>query len=338
MKELVLSDESVNRHGFIVLNSAINLEDFRRNPVMFYNHKTELGVIGRWDNLRFESGKLIGAPVFDESCELGWEIKKRFEEGFITSASLGFFFMEKDVDRTSRPFKVTKLDLYEVSIVDIPSNRNAVALFTGNRQKVADTEHFLKSILNITDMDFLQQLGEILGIENPTEKSILDAVRALAESNESQVNSILKLSIEKGIVKAEHQEYLLQMGEASPAAFFKYIKQQEKEHEEETNKKVSLYMKENNQKFKQMTVFELSAFKELGRKDYNLFFKIADALPERKTLSEQIQGICSGTKAKNEDRSQWALEDYRKNAPEELRRNPELYKELLEEYKNNKRK
>ena len=38
MKEFLISDESTNSYGFAVLTSGINLERFKKNPVMYYNH------------------------------------------------------------------------------------------------------------------------------------------------------------------------------------------------------------------------------------------------------------------------------------------------------------
>ena len=71
MKEFLLSDKSLNSHGLIIMTEGIDMTRFLENPVMYYNHDRERGVIGKWINLRKENSKLYGTPVFDEKQELG---------------------------------------------------------------------------------------------------------------------------------------------------------------------------------------------------------------------------------------------------------------------------
>lgn len=43
MREFLLSDESLNSHGSIIMTDGIRLDRFLANPVMFYNHEQ-----GKW--------------------------------------------------------------------------------------------------------------------------------------------------------------------------------------------------------------------------------------------------------------------------------------------------
>ena len=88
MKEFVLSDESPNSYGFKVLTDGIILDRFMANPVMYYKHDRETGVIGRWENIRKQGGKLLGTPVFDRKDELGIRIANKVKDGFIKGASM----------------------------------------------------------------------------------------------------------------------------------------------------------------------------------------------------------------------------------------------------------
>ena len=56
----VLSDESVNSYGFVVLTEGIDTSAFERNPVMLYMHNRDGNVIGRWENIRKEDKRLLG--------------------------------------------------------------------------------------------------------------------------------------------------------------------------------------------------------------------------------------------------------------------------------------
>ena len=56
-RSFILTDESVNNYGFRLLLSGADLKQFKRNPVMFYNHDEWDPPIGRWENIRVEDGK-----------------------------------------------------------------------------------------------------------------------------------------------------------------------------------------------------------------------------------------------------------------------------------------
>ena len=51
MREFLLSDESLNSQGSIIMTDGIRLDRFLANPVMFYNHEQGKGVVGRWENV-----------------------------------------------------------------------------------------------------------------------------------------------------------------------------------------------------------------------------------------------------------------------------------------------
>ena len=65
-KTFILSDGSVNSYGFSVDMTNLHLERFRNNPVMLYNH---YDLIGKWENLRVEDGKLLAEASFMDGDE-----------------------------------------------------------------------------------------------------------------------------------------------------------------------------------------------------------------------------------------------------------------------------
>lgn len=125
MKRIVISDESVNGRGFRVLTSGINLERYRKNPVLLYmHHRGE--VVGVMKDLRVENGVLSGEPDFDQATELSLRLRAQYEFGSIGACSMGI-----DVEEVSEGLDVpivTRSSLYEVSLVDVPENENSVTL------------------------------------------------------------------------------------------------------------------------------------------------------------------------------------------------------------------
>ena len=86
----IVSDESVNVYGTILETQGIDIEDFRKNPIMYYNHERNKGVIGRWENIRKDGNTLLADAVFDENTDLGAQVARQVKDGFLRSASVGF--------------------------------------------------------------------------------------------------------------------------------------------------------------------------------------------------------------------------------------------------------
>lgn len=133
----VLCDGSVNNsYGFRTNVDGINLDRFKTNPVMLYGHDSWNldSVIGRWENIRVEGGKLMADAVFDVDTEKGKDVAGRVERGFLRGCSMGLRitkfveYEDEDVAEMS--------ELVEASICAIPSDSNAVRLYDDNNKVI----------------------------------------------------------------------------------------------------------------------------------------------------------------------------------------------------------
>lgn len=141
-KRIILSDSSLNRYGYRVLTEGIDYSAFAKNPILLYMHFRDEGspywgtykAIGHWEDIRVEDGVLSAEPVFDKVDELSQTIAAKFEAGTFNAASISIRILatssEKEflVPGQTRE-TVTKCELMEASIVDIPANANAVRLY-----------------------------------------------------------------------------------------------------------------------------------------------------------------------------------------------------------------
>lgn len=157
----VLSDETVNSYGFVVFTEGIDTAAFERNPVMLYMHNRDGNVIGRWENIRKEGTRLLGDAVFDDSTELAATVKKQVENGFLRCVSIGIEQIDTEVINGVKT--VTKCRLIEVSIVDIPSNENAVKLY----RRTGGYVYNIKELEGENESEDLKTaLISLLGLEN----------------------------------------------------------------------------------------------------------------------------------------------------------------------------
>ena len=131
-KRVRISNESLNSYGTRVLTAGMNVDQYNRNPVLLYMHQRGQ-VIGCVKDLRVEGDEVTGELVFDEATELSRRCKKQYEFGSLKMVSVGIDILELSEDpkllvqgQTSPT--IAKSKLFEVSLVDIGANDDAIVL------------------------------------------------------------------------------------------------------------------------------------------------------------------------------------------------------------------
>lgn len=133
-REFLITDSSVNCYGFRLLTSGYLLDEYKRNPIGYYNHIREDGVLVRWEDLRVDGDKVYGKPVVNLSNERGQQTVDEMENGFLNGASVGHIVAlewsedPKDMIPGQTGPTITKWYNREASPCDIPGNYNALAL------------------------------------------------------------------------------------------------------------------------------------------------------------------------------------------------------------------
>lgn len=192
----VLTDESVNTYGFRLLTNGGMLDQFRRNPVLFYNHNDTELPIGRWENIRVENGQVLADPIFDMEDPLACQVSGKVERGFLRAASVGIRIVEKSDDASLMlqgqilP-TITKWILREASIVTIGSNHNALRLYDQDNQLLTD-EQILKLFDNMgaatppqTNQKMNKEIYNLLDLaEDSTDEQVQTAIQQLKDENQ----------------------------------------------------------------------------------------------------------------------------------------------------------
>lgn len=288
----LVSDESVNSHGFKILTEGIDTTRFEQNPIMLYMHESPV-VIGRWENLVKKDGKMFADAIFDEDDTIAKEVLGKVERGFIKATSLGISYKKEDLIQDSEGDVLQKCELYEISIVAVPSNGNALKLYNDSFDTVQ-----LK-LNKLSNVNSIAQLLEVKADKNQ-EKEVLTAVK--------------NLKLENTTLKQK----------------FSVV---ETKQEQELNEIIDLAVKRNL-----LNPVLKSRFVELGKTDfYGTKEELVKLFPiQGQSFFEQIEtSKLRNNKEGNKfekAKSEWNLDDYRKNAPQELESNPELFKKLLAEY------
>lgn len=203
----VLHDESVNTYGFRMLTSGANLEEFRKNPVLFLNHKDWELPIGRWENIRIEGTRILADAVFDENDEEAIKVRKKVETDFVRMASVGAWPPEEvcDAPELKLPGQtlptVTRWTVREASVVTIGANHNALVMYdrqTGKQIDLTDATSVIR-LMDINIHSNTENMNENLkGVlklqDSATEAEVVGAVKTLIANNDrlSEENRVLK--------------------------------------------------------------------------------------------------------------------------------------------------
>lgn len=217
-KRARITNDSLNSYGTRVLTAGMNVEQYQRNPVLLYMHERG-NVIGYVKDLKVEDGEVTGELMFDEASELSVRCKKQYEFGSLKMVSAGLDILETSEDPEllvqgqTRP-TVTKSKLFEVSLVDVGSNDDAIVLQKdGKKITLGKDSECPLPLLNNNNQNQKQMEQKMVAMQlglpaTATEAEInakLDELKIAKEENErlQQKNAALTLaSITAAVEKA----------------------------------------------------------------------------------------------------------------------------------------
>lgn len=130
--DFVLSDETLDRYGDIIVAKGWDLRDFKANPIALFGHSGDFP-IGNWENVRVTGGKLIGTlklAAKGTSARID-ELISLVEQGVLRAVSVGFRPIASEPIDKEKPYggqRYTKSQLLETSLVSVPANPAALAI------------------------------------------------------------------------------------------------------------------------------------------------------------------------------------------------------------------
>lgn len=143
-QRIVFSTATPNDQGFRIPNNTISFSRYKKNPVILKQHDWGAPPLGLMTDIRQDAqGNWTGIPVFHGITQDSREYAQMWEQGFLTACSIGGY---KELETTGRMIQdkegnkypepkldkdgiatCTSFELYEVSMVTIPANEDAVA-------------------------------------------------------------------------------------------------------------------------------------------------------------------------------------------------------------------
>ena len=125
----VLSTNTPDRDGDIILQDGWQLENFQKNPIALWQHDYKAPV-GNWENIRLEAGKLL-ADLKLGSTRLAQMTKQLIDDGVLRAVSVGFKPLDYEPLEDGNPMKgwlIKSAELLEASLVSVPANQEALLM------------------------------------------------------------------------------------------------------------------------------------------------------------------------------------------------------------------
>lgn len=179
MKIILCDSNTINSYGFRTDVEGIDLNRFKKNPVMLYNHDP-LQVIGRWEHITADGGQLTAEPVFDMDDPFAAEIARKVEDGFIKGCSMGLMITQ--ITKSKGIDTATESVLLEASIVSIPADENALVVYADeNKEKKLSVNEFNKLFYTMEPKENTQSA------QSRTEDTEVQTLRAQVSDKDAKI-------------------------------------------------------------------------------------------------------------------------------------------------------
>lgn len=116
-----------DRSGDVVTAEAWakGVENFRKNPVMLYQHKHDCP-IGRFDKITVDKKGIYVEGTVSEAAEKNFGIHTLINDGALKSFSVGFRVKDGKYNRNDDSMLITDVELLEISVVSVPCNQESL--------------------------------------------------------------------------------------------------------------------------------------------------------------------------------------------------------------------
>jgi len=143
--EGMASTESVDRVGDIVSAQAWTksggLANYKKNPIILFNHQYGKPIGKAIEVQTTSQGLYIKAKISKASGEIGELIK----DGVLGAFSVGMRVKDAEYVKATDGFLIKDVELFEVSVVSIPANQDAVFSLAKSFETVEEFEEFKKT-------------------------------------------------------------------------------------------------------------------------------------------------------------------------------------------------
>ena len=146
------STSAIDRAGDIIEHDAWTkggLENFKNNPIILFNHNYDRP-IGRAKELSVDENGLNLTARISKSAS---DIKDLIKDGVLGAFSVGFKVKDAEYMTETDGYKIKDAELFEVSVVSVPCNQNAVFSVAKSFDSMEEYNKFKKDFIKTNSID-----------------------------------------------------------------------------------------------------------------------------------------------------------------------------------------
>ena len=158
------STNDIDRSDDIVTSDAWTksgaLKNYLKNPIVLAFHDTARPIGKTINHEVDEKGLKITAKI----SKAAGDVLELIKEGILSALSIGFMIKDADFDPQSGVFVIKDLELFEVSVVSVPANQNALFSIAKNFNSSEDYKKFRNQFIK-------SESEETLMVDTTTDKA-----------------------------------------------------------------------------------------------------------------------------------------------------------------------
>ena len=122
---------------------AKGVDNFRRNPVLLYQHKHDCP-IGKVSKIQVDKKGIFVEASVSEAAEKTHGVQTLIKDGALKSFSVGFKVKDGNYDRTDDTMTITDVELLEISVVSVPCNQDSLFSISKSFNTDEERKNFLQ--------------------------------------------------------------------------------------------------------------------------------------------------------------------------------------------------
>ena len=326
--DFCINDNSLNRYRFRILTEGIATDNFLKNPVCLLEHNGDILSVGKWKNLRKEAdGRFLGTLEFDESDPVAMKAYKKYKNGYMSAVSQSIEEVEVSNDPSvmlpGQEFEtITKSELLEISLCNIPGHQNALKLFRRGQQ--VSMSVFTENTKN-RSMANNEKTVEQLTAENVALKSRM-------------AKSMVKMHLDRGAITEAEREFFERNAELDYAGTEKVLTSRKgNEVQDESKKVLATSLAELHFTRGAISADEKDFFVKAATADYEGTKKVLEMRKGTQAIDQHVAGMQPGSDTSKPGDGKTTeptyMDMYKNDLPglQKMRKeNPDKYKTLLE--------
>ena len=212
------STNAMDRAGDVIEPGAWTkggLDNYKNNPILLFNHNYDRP-IGRAKELNVsEDGLDITARI----SKSAGEIKDLIKDGVLGAFSVGFKVKDADYISETDGYKIKDAELFEVSVVSVPCNQNAVFSVSKSFDTMEEYNKFKKDFIKTNsteEMTEVEQSSEARA--DKTETKMSEESKTPEISPEFDLDAFAKEAAEKAVASYAMKQAELKAAEEKAEA------------------------------------------------------------------------------------------------------------------------